>query len=324
MKRNIFIAIAAILIATGIAWGTAQYPAAIKSWTPLVANVDYPRVAHLNTLYEEVTAIETELGTDPAGSAATVAARLDTIDNDHVSFDGSNNRLGINQSSPAYSLDVKGSGVSVVSGERTTTDTATGSSVLRVKLTTSGNMADGFGPVVFFVIEDDAATANSIGYIGAFRDGADTSGSIAIRPYSAGSATPGVTVKSSGNVGIGLTNPGYTLHVNGSVAGTSAYVNLSDKSYKKDVAALAAALDKIKALQGVRFKWDKKKGDTINLDDREHIGLLAQEVEAILPQAVVTAPDGVKGIAYSEIIPVLIEAVKEIDARVARLEEKTK
>ena len=126
-----------------------------------------------------------------------------------------------------------------------------------------------------------------------------------------------------GNVGIGTTSPSYTLHVNGSVAGTSAYVNLSDKRHKKDILPIENALDKILALNGVTFNWDKESTD-MNLDDNNHIGLLAQDVEQVIPQAVVTAQDEneTKSVAYTDLVPVLIEAIKELTNRINILENK--
>jgi hypothetical protein len=128
---------------------------------------------------------------------------------------------------------------------------------------------------------------------------------------------------SGGNVGIGTTSPSYTLHVNGSVAGTSAYNNLSDKRYKKDILPIQNALDKILALNGVTFNWDKEATD-MNLDDNNHIGLLAQDVEEILPQAVTTGTDEnqTKSVAYTDLVPVLIEAIKELKAEIEILKTK--
>ncbi len=126
-----------------------------------------------------------------------------------------------------------------------------------------------------------------------------------------------------GNVGIATTSPSYTLHVNGSVAGTSAYNNLSDKRYKKDILPIENALDKILALNGVTFNWDKEATD-MNLDDNNHIGLLAQDVEEILPQAVTTGTDEnkTKSVAYTDLVPVLIEAIKELKAEIEILKNK--
>jgi len=132
-----------------------------------------------------------------------------------------------------------------------------------------------------------------------------------------------IMVLSTGNVGIGTETPSYKLHVNGSVAGTSAYVNLSDKRHKKDILPIENALDKILALNGVTFNWDKESTD-MNLDDNNHIGLLAQDVEQIIPQAVVTAEDEneTKSVAYTDIVPVLIEAIKELKAEIELLKNK--
>ena len=117
-----------------------------------------------------------------------------------------------------------------------------------------------------------------------------------------------------GNVGIGtgVTSLTYTLHVNGSVAGTSAYNNLSDKRFKKDIQPIENALNKILSLNGITFNWDRDATD-MNLDNYNHIGLLAQDVELVLPQAVSTGvgEEKIKSVAYTDIVPVLIEAMKE-------------
>ncbi len=134
--------------------------------------------------------------------------------------------------------------------------------------------------------------------------------------YVGGGWTERMRIASSGNVGIGTTTPGYTLHVNGSVAGTSAYNNLSDARLKKDVQPIGDALAIVGALRGVTFNWDKTVDPSMKLDDRNHVGFIAQEVETVLPQAVSTATDArqTKSVAYSEVIPVLTEAIKQLKA----------
>ena len=152
----------------------------------------------------------------------------------------------------------------------------------------------------------------------------DASGRYGINMKSDG--TEDFTITQNGNVGIGTTSPSYTLHVNGSVAGTSAYNNLSDARLKKDVQPINDALAIVEQLRGVTFNWDKTVDPTMTLDDRNHVGFLAQEVEAVLPQAVSTSTDArqTKSVAYSEVIPVLTEAIKQLkaenDALKARLD----
>jgi hypothetical protein len=129
------------------------------------------------------------------------------------------------------------------------------------------------------------------------------------------------------NVGIGLYNPGYKLHVNGSVAATS-YTNTSDGRLKKTVLPVQQALDKIKALRAVTFYWNQEAAGRLglNTDTGSHYGFIAQEVEQILPQVVHTGTDSfqVKTIAYADIIPVLTEAMKERQALIEHLQQKNK
>ena len=138
---------------------------------------------------------------------------------------------------------------------------------------------------------------------------------------SSGVPTERMRIDNGGHVGIGTTAPGYTLHVNGSVAGTSAYNNLSDARLKKDVQPIGDALSIVGALRGVTFNWDQAVDPTMKLDDRNHVGFLAQEVEKVLPQAVSTANDvrQTKSVAYSEVIPVLNEAIKQQQTQIESL-----
>jgi hypothetical protein len=136
-----------------------------------------------------------------------------------------------------------------------------------------------------------------------------------------------------GNVGIGLTNPApqYLLHVNGLVAGIGAFVNLSDARLKTNVAPIRGgdALARVSALRGVTYVWDQdaSKGLEWNLPEGRQLGLIAQEVERVVPEAVTTDDQGYKSVAYDTLTPLLIEAVKaqqrrieELEARLARLE----
>jgi hypothetical protein len=117
------------------------------------------------------------------------------------------------------------------------------------------------------------------------------------------------------------TDQGYLLYVNGNAAGTSGFANVSDKRLKKDITPIESALNKVKQLNGVSFNWDKTLRPDLNLDENNHLGLIAQDVEAILPQVVSTGEDEfeTKTIIYSDIVPVLIEAIKEQQAQIEEL-----
>ncbi|KGK99910.1 tail fiber domain-containing protein [Thalassobacter sp. 16PALIMAR09] len=90
------------------------------------------------------------------------------------------------------------------------------------------------------------------------------------------------------------------------------FVSSSDARLKSDVATIADALALVCALRGVRF----------TMDGSRQIGVIAQEVEAILPEVVhADAQSGQLSVAYGNLTGLLIEAVKELTARVAELEE---
>jgi len=103
-----------------------------------------------------------------------------------------------------------------------------------------------------------------------------------------------------------------------SEAGAATFNNnvtaFSDERLKDNIVTLEDGLSKVEQLRGV----------TYTRDDREEIGVIAQEVEKILPEIVLTANDemGTKSVDYSRITAVLIEAVKELSARVKELENK--
>jgi Chaperone of endosialidase len=120
-------------------------------------------------------------------------------------------------------------------------------------------------------------------------------------------------ITTAGLVGIGTTSPSYTLHVNGSVAGTSAYVNLSDARYKKNIEPLESGLREVEQLRPVTFEYKVPKD--IGMEGQQ-IGFTAQDVEMVLPSVVVTEDndEGTKEMKYSELIPVLTKAIQELKA----------
>lgn len=156
------------------------------------------------------------------------------------------------------------------------------------------------------VISTGTATGNTFG---------------AIQSYNAGGTGFANTVinNGGGNVGIGTTIVSYTLHVNGSVAGTSAYNNLSDARFKKNVATVSGALEKISKIRGISYEWNEKGHSQFKFSDRRELGVLAQEVEKVFPEAVSADKRGFKSVAYSMLTAPLIEAVKELNAKLDKL-----
>jgi hypothetical protein len=126
----------------------------------------------------------------------------------------------------------------------------------------------------------------------------------------------------TGNVGLGGSPGTNRLYVNGNACGTSGWGSCSDLRYKRDIEAVEDALKKVRALRGVSFLWRGDEYGEKNFDSGRHYGVIAQEAEAVLPEVVGEDPDGGKTVAYTEIVPVLIEAIKAQQERIEALEQR--
>jgi len=114
----------------------------------------------------------------------------------------------------------------------------------------------------------------------------------------------------------------FALAVNGWTSST-AFVALSDKRLKKDINDLENALEKVLKLRGVNYLWNQNEYTSERLSSSREIGFLAQEVAEVLPETVIKTDDGIYGVNYNAIIPVLAEAIKELNDKIVKLEEKT-
>ena len=125
------------------------------------------------------------------------------------------------------------------------------------------------------------------------------------------SGIPILTVNSSGVVTVDD-----TLHVTGDVIAYYA----SDKRLKDNIKPIENAIDKIKMIGGYEFDWNSNSRNNNGHD----VGVIAQEIEEVLPELVGTRSDGYKGVKYEKLTALLIQSNKELIARVEELESKLK
>lgn len=96
----------------------------------------------------------------------------------------------------------------------------------------------------------------------------------------------------------------------------------SDARFKQHVQPLSGSLQKLNALQGVQYEMRINEFPDRNFLPGTEIGLIAQEVEKVLPELVRTESDGYKSVDYAKLVPVLVEAIKEQQLEIRKLEEK--
>ncbi len=123
------------------------------------------------------------------------------------------------------------------------------------------------------------------------------------------------TNKTSGAVvvtgGVGISG---ALHVGGDITAFSS----SDVSLKENINPISNAIDKVRSISGNTFTWNEKSV----YSGEEGTGIIAQEIEALgLPGVTATREDGTKAVRYDRLVPLLIEAIKELDGKVKSLEE---
>ena len=132
-----------------------------------------------------------------------------------------------------------------------------------------------------------------------------------------------ISLTMTGRVGIGTTEPNYSLDVRGTV-GCNTTPYHSDIKWKYDIRPLENPLDKIKQLRGVSFKWRDEEFKDMNFPDGDHIGVIAQEVEEVVPEVVHTDDQGFKSVEYANLVPLLIESIKEQQRMIDQQNEANK
>jgi hypothetical protein len=116
-------------------------------------------------------------------------------------------------------------------------------------------------------------------------------------------------INGSGFVGIGTNNPTQALQVAGNII-ASGTITPSDIRYKKNIRPIQSPMEKLQQLNGVTYEYRKEEFPQMGFNDNEQVGLIAQEVEKVFPQLVVTDDKGFKAVDYVKLVPVLIESVK--------------
>lgn len=123
--------------------------------------------------------------------------------------------------------------------------------------------------------------------------------------YAAGSATSGAAANFAMSAYLDASNGNMVTRFN---------LGISDKRVKTDLKPITDAMAKVRQLVGYTF----------NMEGAPHRmpGLLAQDVQQVLPEAVITTPDGMMALAYGHLAGLFVNALNELDARITALEAR--
>ena len=101
---------------------------------------------------------------------------------------------------------------------------------------------------------------------------------------------------------------------------TAFFGSVSDRNLKTNIETIPNALAKINQLDGVTFNWnDKAEGKDLT---KKEAGVIAQQVLEVLPEAVAQRDTGILGVHYTQLIPLLIESIKELSAEIEELKKR--
>lgn len=181
---------------------------------------------------------------------------------------------------------------------------------------TSGNVTTALGYTPY-------NATNPNGYITGITSGNVTT-ALGYTPYNSSnpsgfiSSVPNASTQVS-SLGVGTAASGTTGEIRATNNITGYYT--SDRSLKENVRNIESALAKVKSINGVMFDWkqdyiEQRGGEDGYFVRKADTGVIAQEVEVVMPEVVGTREDGTKAVAYEKLAGLLIEAIKELDVKV--------
>ena len=126
------------------------------------------------------------------------------------------------------------------------------------------------------------------------------------------------TASSSKTVGAVVVSGGVGISGAMNLGGDITAFSSSDVCLKKNINPISNAIDKVRSISGNTFTWNEKSV----YDGEEGTGIIAQEIEALgLPGLTTTRENGTKAVRYDRLVPLLIEAIKELSNKVKSLEK---
>ena len=163
----------------------------------------------------------------------------------------------------------------------------------------------------FYTANDDELTLENLKI-----DGSVTLNGSTITTWPTGGGGSGnlnnIVEDTTPQLGGNLDGQTYTITTTGDITAAN-FNTTSDESLKDNVETIGNALDKVLQLRGVNFNWIEN-GEAAT-------GVIAQEVEKVIPAVVAQRDDGTKTVSYGNLVGILIEAIKEQQKKIDELKD---
>ena len=116
--------------------------------------------------------------------------------------------------------------------------------------------------------------------------------------------------------------PSATLHVNGTMFATEQIFALSDRAVKTDIKPIPQATEKVMRIRGCSYLRTDHGPDAPEGAGKRQVGVIAQDVHSVLPEAVQVGTDGRMSVAYGNLVALALEAIREVSLHQGRIERR--
>ena len=165
----------------------------------------------------------------------------------------------------------------------------------------------GSGKGQIFIGWSGASGAHTDNYIRSKRDAGDANWSGWAKIWTDANFNPATKLNTSGGTISGA------LTVTGQILSNADVVAYSDARFKTNIRVIENPIEILNSISGYRYNM-------LGVDNSDQVGVIAQELVKVLPEAVITDNNGMMAVRYSNLIPLLIEAVKELSERLKNIE----
>jgi len=269
--------------------------------------------------FQSASSYSGSLATSISASNATAAAYSASIANNTITFNGAAVKLGGSATITATATNALtiGTGLSGTSYNGGSAVTIANSGV--TSITTNTGLSTNASAVGGVTITNTGVTSNVAG------TGVSVSGATGAVTISIGQAVATTDNVRFNSVGVGMAASATAGRID--AAGDVVAYSSSDKNFKENITPIENPIEKIRKISGNTYDWKADLKDVHGYEGND-VGVIAQEIEEVLPQIVTTRENGYKAVKYEKLVALLIEGIKaqqnQIDSLTIEIENLKK